>query len=292
MAGRVIVYLLLLATVVLAVPAVSHTNADTWLSLTASSVAFVAMGINQFLATRPRFLESLFGGLDRIYHLHRHVGMVALAGILIHYFVEPNFKGKVLTSGLDELAGEIGEIAFYVFVALLVLSLVKRIPRTKFEIPYHLWRQSHRLMGIAFVMVAFHQFFIKRPFDGTYLLANYLNVIAVIGIAGFLYTQFFMRFRRRGYEVTEIEKTPVATIITAKPKGKAVQSQPGQFAFLHSNRSGLGEPHPFTLAGRGDGGEVRFAIKPLGDFTTSLRGSLEAGDGSGRGRGIRSFQVR
>ena len=278
MIGRMFVFLLLVAAVVLAVPAVSHTNLDTWLSLTASSVAFVAMGLNQFLATRPKFLEGLFGGLDRMYHLHRHLGMIALVCILVHYFVEPNFKGKILTTGLDELAAEVGEIAFYILIALLALSLVKRIPRTKIEVPYHLWRLSHRLMGVVFVMVAFHQFFIKRPFDGTALLANYLNIIGFIGIVSFVYTQIIMRFRRRGYDVVNVEKTPMATIVEAKPRGKSVRSAPGQFAFLSTERAGLGEPHPFTLAGRGDGGEVKFAIKPLGDFTTDLRGALAIGD--------------
>lgn len=278
MIGRVFVFLLLLVAVLLAVPAVSHTNLDTWLSLTASSVAFVAMGLNQFLATRPKILEGLFGGLDRVYHLHRHMGIIALVCILIHYFVEPNFKGKVLTTGLDDLAADVGEIAFYILIALLALSLVKRIPRTNIEIPYHLWRISHRFMGIVFLMVAFHQFFIKRPFDGTALLANYLNIIAIIGILSFLHTQLIMRFRKRTYEVTDVEKTAVATIIQAKPTGGSVRSSPGQFAFLNARRSGLTEPHPFTLAGRGDGGEVRFAIKPLGDFTTDIRGALEVGD--------------
>ena len=73
-AGSIIATLLIVFAGLLAVPAVSHTNAGTTFSLMASSMAFVAMGIAQFMATRPPFIEKLFGGLDRIYQFHRKIG--------------------------------------------------------------------------------------------------------------------------------------------------------------------------------------------------------------------------
>jgi len=278
MAGRIVVYGLLVVAVVLSVPAASHTGLETWTSLAASSTAFVAMALNQFLATRPRFLEGMFGGLDRIYHLHRHLGIVALVLILVHYFITPNFKGKILTSGLNELAEMAAEYGFWIIIGLLGLSLVKKIPGTKLEVPYHLWRQSHRFMGVVFILIAFHQMFIKRPFDGNALLANYLNIFAAIGILSFFYTQIVPFLRRKAYLVTAVERSPAATIIDASPVGRPVVSQPGQFAFLRVKKSGLTEPHPFTLAGRGEEGQVRFAIKPLGDFTKRLRENIAEGD--------------
>ena len=108
MSGRLVVVLLLLAAVVLSVPAASHTGLMTWLSLAASSTAFVAMAINQFLATRPRFLEPMFGGLDRIYHFHRQIGIAAFLLILVHYFITPDFQGKQLTAGLNAAAKVVG----------------------------------------------------------------------------------------------------------------------------------------------------------------------------------------
>lgn len=278
MAGRIIVVVLCLLAMLFSIPAVSPHGAANWVSLAASSTAFVMMAINQFLATRPRLFEGLFGGLDRIYHFHRQLGMWALVLILVHYFVEPDFRGVQLTAGLNEIAEEAGEVAFYGLVGLIVLSLVKRIPFVNFEIPYHWWRQTHRLMGVFFIFVAFHFLFIKRPFGGEALLVNYLTFFAVIGIASFAWTQVMPRLKRRGFEVTAVDRTPGATIIEAKPSGGGLRAKPGQFGFLRGARVGMTEPHPFTLAGLRPGGVVRFAIKPLGDFTRHLREQIAVGD--------------
>lgn len=241
-------------------------------------MAFVAMGIAQFLATRPPFIEPYFGGLDRIYQLHRKIGMAVLGLIAIHYFVTPDFKGLALTAGLNSLAAEVGEYAFYGFVILLVFSLVKIIPKTKIEIPYHIWRYSHRLIGILFILVAFHQMFIKRPYEGTAFIATYLNLFALIGIASYLYTQFLPWLKTRSYEVFDVERHEGATIISARPTGRPLRAKPGQFGFFRVEKPGLKEPHPFTIAGIDEDGVVRFAIKALGDYTKALRESVAVGD--------------
>jgi predicted ferric reductase len=277
-AGKTLVLILCLTAAVLSIPAASWTGVGTWSSLAASSTAFVAMAINQFLATRPRLLEPLFGGLDRMYHFHRLIGMAALALILYHYFVKPDFRGIQLTSELNAWAREAGEIGFYGLVVLIALSLVKRIPFSRIEIPYHLWRQSHRLMGVFFIFIAFHQFFIKRPFSGEAWLANYLAFFAILGVVSFAYTQLLAFTRRSGYEVTRVDRLPAATLIEAHPVRRPIRSRPGQFGFLRFLKTGLREPHPFTIAGVGEEGQIRFAIKPLGDYTKRVGETAEVGD--------------
>ncbi len=288
MLGRTIVIVLCLLAVLFSVPAASPAGLNTWISLAASSTAFVAMAINQVLAMRLRIFDPMFGGIDRMYHFHRQLGMVILALILVHYFITPDFQGKQLTAGLNALAKQVGEYAFYAFLVLLAVSLIKKIPYTniKLEIPYHLWRWSHRLIGVFFLAIAFHQFFIKRPFDGTYWLANYLNIFAAIGIAAFIYTQVLAFLKRRKYRVTAVEKLASATVIEAKARGRGIKAKPGQFGFLSFQKGGLREPHPFTIAGMGTGtgpddskgSTIRFAIKPLGDYTARLRELAEVGD--------------
>ena len=277
-AGSIVATLLIVLAGLLAVPAVSHTNAGTTFSLMASSMAFVAMGIAQFMATRPPFVERLFGGLDRIYRFHRTIGIAVLCLILVHYFVAPDFQGLSLTGDLNKLAKTAGEWAFYGFVFLLILSLVKVVPKTRFEVPYQYWRFTHRFIGLLFVMVAFHQMFIKRPYDATALLAAYLNVFALVGVVSYAYTQLLPWLRTRKYEVAEVERHEGATIITARPTGGRLRALPGQFGFFRVNKPGLREPHPFTIAGIEDDGTVRFAIKPLGDYTRALRETVAVGD--------------
>ena len=238
------------------------------------------MGVNQVLAARPRMVEPWFGGLDRIYHFHRLMGMTILALIVYHWYVTPDFQGKQLTAGLNAAAKLVGRYTFYCFVALLALSLIKRIPFTRinFGLPYQWWRLTHRLIGVFFIAITFHQLFIKRPFEDTVLLASYLKLWAAIGIGAYLWTQFGFLFRRRRYEVTNVERLPGATVIEAKPVGRPIRARPGQFGFLKFAKSGLGEPHPFTIAGLLPDGGVRFAIKPLGDYTARLKEKAAAGD--------------
>jgi predicted ferric reductase len=129
------------------------------------------------------------------------------------------------------------------------------------------------------VLVAFHQMFIKRPYDSTALLATYLNVFAAIGIASYAYTQLLPWLRTRKYEVVDVERHEGATIVSARPKSRKLRATPGQFGFFRVDKPGLREPHPFTIAGIDDDGSVRFAIKPLGDYTKALRENVAAGDG-------------
>lgn len=280
--GIVLIFLACLVAVLLSVPAASHTGLATWFSIASASTAFVAMAINQYLAMRPKYLEPLFGGLDRIYRAHKWTGIAALLLILAHYLITPNFRGKLLTTGLNELAQDFGEIGFYGLIVLGGISVVKRLPRIKVEFPYHIWRQLHRFIGLFFIAIAIHFNFIKRPFDGIAWLAVYLNIFAVIGITSYLLTQLRAFTSRKSYRITDVVKTGSATLVTAEPTGRPVKARPGQFAFISASRPGLREAHPFTIAGyhTGEDGVTRltFAIKPLGDFTRRLREEIAPGD--------------
>ncbi len=280
--GIALIIIACLMAFILSVPAASHTGLMTWLSIACASTAFVAMAINQLLATRWKFLEPLFGGLDRVYRVHKWTGITAFGLFMVHYFVTPDFQGKLLASALNNFAADMGEIGFYGLTALIALSIVKRIPRTKFEFPYHIWRQTHRFIGVFFILIAVHFLFIKRPFDGSALLVSYLLIFAGIGIVSFLYTQLRAFTHTRSYVVTAVDKAHGATIITAEPVKGAISARPGQFAFIAAGKPGLREPHPFTIAGhdKGEDGKMRltFAIKPLGDYTTRLREGIAVGD--------------
>ena len=249
------------------------------MSLAASSTAFVLMALNLFLATRPRFVEPVFGGLDRIYRYHRGVGIAALALILTHYFLKPSFEGSAVSRGQNELGATLGTISFYGLVALILFSLVKNIPKTSLTVPYHVWRPSHRLIGLLFILIAGHQFLIKKPSGFSYsMLQTYLNVFALIGVVSFLWTQLAPFLRRRSYEVAAVTPGPAGTQVALKPLGRRLGAHPGQFGFVKVDRAGLREPHPFTIAGHDSDGALRFVIKPLGDFTKRLAETLAVGD--------------
>ncbi|WP_244563734.1 ferric reductase-like transmembrane domain-containing protein [Ensifer aridi] len=278
MAGYAVLFLIMVSVAAVAAPALNYTKIGTFLSLQAAILAFVLMALSQFMAARPRFVESMFGGLDKLYVAHRRIGYAVLALILVHYLKTPDFKGLFLNKELNDLAREFGTYAFYALCALITLSIVKWIPLIKVSIPYNVWYITHRFVGFAFAALAFHQFFIKKPFDQSEPIALVINCFAALGMASFAYTQALAHFRKRDYRVISVVQHPSATIVTAKPMGRPLKLARGQFAILHARRPELREPHPFTVAGIGTDGSLKFAIKPAGDFTKRLREHLRQGD--------------
>lgn len=256
-----------------------HETASNQAALLAGTIGFSLMALNMILATRMRGLEQWIGGLDRVYELHKWTGAMVLGLIIAHTQIGfEQVEGVLPPGSLSETAVEVAELALYPFVALILVSLVKRVPKIPFEIPYGLWRWSHRLMGVVFVMLAFHQLFVKAPFGPSDVISQWLIAMAAIGVLCFIWTQIQGPIRTRSYAVTAVEQLSGATRVSAAPKGRPVRVRPGQFAFMAARKAGLREPHPFTVSGMDGNGAIEFSIRPLGDFTKRLREGLAVGD--------------
>ncbi|WP_181705478.1 ferric reductase-like transmembrane domain-containing protein [Chthonobacter rhizosphaerae] len=242
------------------------------------ATAFSLMALNLLLATRAPGLDRLFGGLDQIYFTHKWLGILALVCAFLHQQIKISTDGKEVMQTLSLLAVDVAEVAFPILVVLVLISFFKRLPKVPFEIPYGIWRWSHRLLGVVFAALAFHQFFVKAPFDNNVLLATHLNAMAVIGLASFGWTIGAPLMRRRTYRVAAVTKHPAATIVDLEPVGRGIDVRPGSFAFVSFSAKGLGEPHPFTVSEVRPNGGIQFSIRGLGDFTRRLRDALLVGD--------------
>ncbi len=279
MFGKVLVFIVgVLQPVLLAYFATGHLAGTTFPVIALGATAFTLMGLNLLLATRAPGLDRLFLGLDQIYFSHKWMGVVALICAFLHQQIKINTEGQQVTQALSALAIQVAEIAFYALVPLVLISYFKRIPKIAFEIPYRFWRWTHRLLGVVFLALVFHQFFVKAPFDNNTMLAVHLNIVAVIGIASFAWTQLGPFLRTKGYVVSKITKHPACTIVDLEPKGRGVAPKPGSFAFVSFSAKGLGETHPFTVSKTRAGGGIQFSIRGLGDFTKALRDGLSEGD--------------
>ncbi len=243
------------------------------------AAAVVAMGQTLILAARPRLLEPLFGGLDRIYRVHKWLGISALVLMILHQQVEPDFERTVRETGLGELAEEAGEVAFNALLALIAISWFRRLPLIGLEIPYQLWRFSHRFMGVLFAIVVFHQFFVDMPAGADPSLSLLLNGFGLAGMIAWVHTEFVApQLRRRAFTVSAISRHGDTTSVTLSPKGRAMRWRPGQFAFMRAPQAGLSEPHPFTIASapRPDGA-LTLSIKAAGGWTRRLPDHLREG---------------
>lgn len=250
--------------------------------------SFALMSLAMVLATRPVWLERPFGGMDRIYRVHKWAGILAIGFAALHWLVELSAgtikavfglegrlakdRGGDFLEAMRDVAEELGEFAVYALLAMLVLTLWKRFP-------FRAWRYLHKAMPALYLVLAFHAAFLA-PLDywGQPVGVLLALLIAAGSIAsGLALAGWIGRRRRVGGVVESVrESGPGLTQVTCLLDEGWRGHRPGQFAFATFDR--FEGAHPFTIAGadRGDR-RVTFEIKALGDYTRGLARRLEAG---------------
>jgi len=233
--------------------------------------ALILMAWGQVLSTRLPGTEVVFGGLDRIYVLHKWAGIVAMAAVLLHDTIDAEMDGLGRETALNELAETLGELSLYGLLILVVISVATFIP-------YHLWKWTHKAMGALFAAATFHFFFIMKPFAMTDPAGLYTGLFCLAGIVAYIWTLLPDRIRPSyRYTVASLEKTGGALAITMTPTKKGLKADPGQFGVIRFKGHGSDEPHPFSFSKINDDGSLRVTIKALGDFTTRLEGLVKVG---------------
>ncbi|MFN3130836.1 ferric reductase-like transmembrane domain-containing protein [Roseibium sp.] len=270
--GLVLIALAVLIPVYWFVPIASERDPVALFSQYLGSAALILMGINQFVATRAPGLEIVFGPLDRIFVLHKWLGVIALVAMGLHDIIDAEMSG--LRGGtFSGIAEDIGEISLYGLMILILASVITFIP-------YHLWKWSHRIIGVFFFLGAFHFFFIAKPFSNLDPLGLYVSAFCGLGIVSYIWMSVVRPMAPRGhrYEVDLVRRVGGLTELVLVPKGRGMRHKPGQFAFLSIDGGGLGEEHPFTLSGApADDRVLRFSIKDLGDYTDRLQRLVQPG---------------
>lgn len=237
-------------------------------------VAFLLMTCSIILSTRARFFEDWFGGLDRVYQVHKVSGVIAALFVLVHFFGVP----KELPPGADPAINALVPSAPLGMLALiaLILSLALALNR---KITYSRWRPLHKLMALVYVLAAGH--FLTAPvalFDKFSISGIYLIAFAILGLIALLYSLFGMNRRTAHfYEISAVKPLERATEISLSALGKPIDFKPGQFAFVEIQGRGWSEPHPFTISSGKDEDVLRFTIKVLGDWTRKVREELKSG---------------
>ncbi|MFA5901906.1 MAG: ferric reductase-like transmembrane domain-containing protein [Hyphomicrobium sp.] len=259
-------------------------------------LAIALMSFAMFLALRPRWIEPHLNGLDKMYRLHKWLGIAALVVGIVHFLWSKGPKWAVgwgllqrpvrgprppidnpieqFLSGMRGPAEWLGEWAFYAAVILIALALIKRFP-------YRAFYKTHRLLAVAYLVLAFHAIVLLKF---SYWLSP-IGIALVPLLAGGIYAACVVLLRRVGSDrqiegkIASIEYYPGVQALETKielahgwPGHK-----PGQFAFATSDPSE--GPHPYTIAsGWGEGTrEITFITKELGDHTSRLRHNLHVG---------------
>jgi len=250
-------------------------------------LAIALMSVSMLLATRPTWLEAPLGGMDRVYRTHKWAGLLAGLFAILHWLIEmaddilkasigregrlPKEKFAGVLESLRDLAEDMGEWAFYVIIAMLLVALWKKFP-------YRPWRFLHRAMPVLYLMLAFHAALLS-PLDYWQQPAGALLALFLVGGSYGAMRSLLGSIGRRRQAVGEILSVdqPSDDLTTVRCRLDGWRGhRPGQFAFVTFD---TGEPaHPFTIASADCGdGIVTFQIKALGDFTRHLAGRIWVG---------------
>jgi len=238
------------------------------------------------LSTRNRAVEAYFGGLDKVYQIHKRLGKAALWLIILH----PPFLA------LDRLPDPVlfmtqlwfispGEDRYLVGhnlgVASLLFMIALLMPTLWVKIPYHRWKKTHEWFGAMMLLAAVHIVIVNRDIAAYPLLRLWMYALLLAALGSFVYIRFFYRFLgpRYRYRVLDIEKVRDVLEITFAPAGEMMSFRPSQFVYLVVHKPGItAEPHPYSIAcGYNHDARIKLGIKKAGDHTRSLD-LLEPGD--------------
>ena len=257
----------------LGLPPEHHTPRTTG-TTTLGGIAFLLMTCSILLSTRLDIFEDWFGGLDRMYQVHRVAGVFAALTALVHFFAVP----KDLPVGVDPVANALVPSAPMGMLALigLVVGLFIALNR---KIRYSRWRPTHKsmalvyILGIGHFMTAPGVFFERFSASGLLLIAA-----AIVGVLAMFYSIFGMNKRTElSFEIEAVNALERATEVVLKPVGQMLDFKPGQFAFVEIAGKGWDEPHPFTISSAPGEDRLRFTMKVLGDWTRKVREDLKPG---------------
>ncbi len=248
-----------------------------WAGEILGSTVIILMAVSLFLSTRPRWAEPYFGGLDKMYQSHRRAAVSAFLLLLLHVLTVP-------ISAVWRLGNYMAIVAFLGIVTLILVTLAPRIPLLSklTNASYDGWRKVHRFMGIFYALGFFHTFFV--PSLSALIAFTWVQTIFLIGLASYLYTEFFSRFSKKhlAYVVDEVRHLNGNTAeVTLRPHSRSLLHRPGQFLFIRFDTDKtLTEPHPFTISSAPGEPHLRLTIKACGDWTSHLYHTLAPGAGA------------
>ncbi|HPY41771.1 MAG TPA: ferric reductase-like transmembrane domain-containing protein, partial [Thiolinea sp.] len=242
------------------------------------------MSIAIFLATRPQWLETRLHGLDKLYRLHKWLGITLLVTATSHWLIANSVKIAVeqgnlgaehlrptppaSMGGLESflfqqqgIAVGVAGLALWVISALLIIALIKKIP-------YRIFTKLHHWISLAYLLIAFHAIVM---FKFSYWSQPLGWVMAVLLVAG-IYSALVVLTRRIGKqhkvqaELTHYNYHSDLKVIEANFKlANGWQGhEAGQFAFITT--SAKEGAHPFSIASAWDpkNPNLSFVAKELG----------------------------
>ncbi|MCB9944142.1 MAG: ferric reductase-like transmembrane domain-containing protein [Geminicoccaceae bacterium] len=259
-------------------------------------LGIAAMSVAMVLSIRPRWMEARLGGLDKMYRIHKWLGIGVLGVSVVHWLwseapkwavgaglLAPPERGprpeitdpvRAYLASLRGTAEGLGEWAFYGSAILLVIALMAIIP-------YHVFRLTHRVFPVVYLVLVFHAV-VLLDYDmwptpvglvTALLLAggSYAAVVSLLGAIG--------RGRRVAGKIAALHNFSGVSSLESEIRLSAgwPGHKAGQFAFVKSKRWEGAHPYTIASAWNPDDPKITFVTKELGDHTSTLAENLKPG---------------
>ncbi len=245
------------------------------LSQLTALIGTVLMSIAFVLATRARFVEIIFGGLDRVYRAHAVISVIAFVLLLYHPLLlilnalpDRSLATSFILPRLENLAYAFGIFALLLMVLLISLTVIVNLP-------YHLWKKTHEYMGVVILLAMFHVVLIKSDTSRFIPLRIWILFWIGAGLISFIYKKFLYHLFSDYllYRVDQCQRIQDTLDITLAPTNRVLRYHSGQFAFLsvvgHDQISP--EEHPYSFSSHPHDPYLRFGIKIVGDHTLKMK---------------------
>ncbi len=237
-----------------------------------SSWVVTVFAANFLMATRAKWVERLFGGLDKMYLIHRRSAIIAVCLLILHFVFVPR----------DLTEFNPGKpLGFYALILILLGVIIAAVPFFKRKIPYNKWLNIHKLMGICYVMAVMHGFMVFSLIKELPITRVYVFGMSIVGVLAWIYRAFLYNLfnKKLDYSISNIRSLDATTAeLILKPAGKALNFVAGQFAFFTFPSISKREQHPFTISSHPSAENLRLVIKGLGDYTNNIADKIKVGD--------------
>lgn len=246
-------------------------------------VGMTMFALTFVLSTRLRFIENIFGGLDKVYIVHGILGGTALIMILFHpiFLVLKFIPQDITQAAIYLLPSTFWSVNFGILALLGLIILIYITLFTK--IKYHRWKFTHEFLGLVFALAVLHVFLVRGSVSSDYIFHGYYvyaAVVSAIGLGAFSYSLLLKEriMKAASYLISDIRKSRNTLVLELVPEHKPINYNAGQAVFIRFYNEHLSkESHPFSIASKTGDNKMRIMIKKLGDFTERLE-HLKPGD--------------
>lgn len=254
-------------------------------------VGMAMFALNLVLSARLKWLESIFGGMNKIYIVHHILGGLAFILLLLHplflvarylqmegaaikqvlmLFVWNPACGEHFLLLAPECSTTFGVTGLFLMILFLVITFFVKLS-------YPTWKLTHKFLGLAFFFASLHVLTIPSDVSTVIYLKYYMFLLMAAGFLGVIYRTVlgFIIVPRIEYVidgVRSVNETVSEVLMHPKNEKNCMRYTPGQFIFVgFPDISGLKEVHPFSLLSQPEGICISIGVKALGDYTKRLR---------------------